>query len=827
MSEGIKSIPSRSLPRIRDYSSDNENNLLRSLRRINWPLLIGGLITLLIFLMAIKGQDWALKDPMQENYALKIDGKIVRPPYPPFTLPSYPLGTDQFGRDLLSRMLWGVRPTLILVGVVAAIRLIMGLFLGVFIGWSVGMRGRILDTILSAAIAIPVLIVALIGITAVGIQKGLSAFIFGLVLTGWAETARIISSQTRIIKGQAYIEAAQALGASETRIFRKHVLHQISPLVWMLLAFEISATLMVVSELGFLGYYIGGGIWIEISDFVAVNTTGLPELGQMLSSALVTLTKPLVLIIVGSFIFLTILGFNLLGEGLRLRLSRQMVVGRSRSWIIGGRFGEWWEGTFSPRATDWLDRNTVRLGLAGALILVIGGWTIWNGTRPIKKPVAEQEYLVVPGGHLWAGEWHDAQGTRWIRASGPKTADILWTFQADNQFVGGPVVAADGTLYIATAGNQLLAINPEGQEIWRAEMEGLPVGSPALGPGGEVYVSDTGGGLSAYSPDGQSLWRYVPEGGREGTSGPVVDSKGNIYYTRVDSVQALSPDGTPLWFVTAFDGYAEEPPILSAGEGYVFLVNGAISAESGAPLNLGQLTGEEIKLTTPAFFVGADGKTYIRTGHGVMGWVATKEGVKTNPPISWNNAGTTEMPPISQGTTPEQLVWLFYSSDYNDTRLVWMDKSSRVLSNIRLPDRQSDLIGIDQNSTAYICSNNFTMGVDCKAIQLGEEDPVWELKLGDYLQVKGGALVQGRMYISTDAGTLYAVGNPQGPTTPASQVSTPSAEKTLTQTATASIPETSTPPSSQQPTQTSQPSIFIPGILQAEEMKLFLPIIYR
>ena len=827
MSEGFKPISSPSQPRVRSYSSDNENDLLRSLRRINWPLLIGGLITLLIFLIAIKGQDWALKDPMQENYALKINGKIVRPPYQPFVLPGYPLGTDQFGRDLLSRMLWGVRPTLIVVGVVAVIRLIMGLFLGVFIGWSAGIRGRILDTILSAAIAIPVLIVALIGITAVGIQRGLSAFIFGLVLTGWAETARIVSSQTRIIKGQEYIEAAQALGASEARIFRKHVLHHISPLVWMLLAFEISATLMVVSELGFLGYYIGGGIWIEISDFVAVNTTGLPELGQMLSTALVTLTKPLVLIIVGSFIFITILGFNLLGEGFRLRLSRQMAVGRSRSWIIGGRFGEWWEGTFSPLATDWFDRNAVRLGLAGALILVIGAWTIWTGTRLVKKPVAEQEYLVVPGGHLWAGEWHDPQGTRWVRASGPKTADILWTFQADNQFVGGPVVAADGTLYIATAGNQLLAINPEGQEIWRAEMEGSPVGSPALGLRGEVYVSDTSGGLSAYSPEGQSLWRYAPEGGREGTSGPVVDSKGNIYYTRIDSVQALSPDGTPLWSGTTYDGYAEQPPTLSAGEGYIFLVSGAISAESGAPLNLGQLTSEKFKLTTPAFFVGADGKTYIRTGHGVMAWVATKEGVKIDPPISWNNAGTTEMPPISEGTTPDQLVLLFYSSDYNDTRLVWMDKSSRLLSNIRLPDRQSELIGIDQNSTAYICSNNFTIGVNCKAIQLGNDDPVWELNLGDSLLVKGGALIQDRMYISTDGGTLYAVGVPKDSTTPVSRVSTPSAEKTLTQTATASIPETSTPPPIQQPTPTSQASIFIPGVLQSEEMKLFLPIIYR
>ena len=106
------------------------------LKKVNWPLFIGSLIVLLMLILAVKGPDLAMQDPMQENYAFKVNGQISRPPYPPFTIPGYPLGTDNFGRDLLSRILWGVRPTLVLVVTVALVRLILGNLLGLWIGWS-------------------------------------------------------------------------------------------------------------------------------------------------------------------------------------------------------------------------------------------------------------------------------------------------------------------------------------------------------------------------------------------------------------------------------------------------------------------------------------------------------------------------------------------------------------------------------------------------------------------------------------------------------------------------------------------------------------------
>jgi peptide/nickel transport system permease protein len=208
------------------------------LRRVkNWvlhanlPLIFGLLITGFIIAVSIWGPSLAQQNPIEQHYTLELDGEIRSPPYPPFRVEGFPLGTDRFGRDTLSQILWGVRPTLVMVGVVAFTRLILGMIIGLSAGWSSGRKERFLESLISMALAIPVLFVALIGITLVGIDKGLPAFIFGLALTGWAETARIISNQTRTIKDQAYVELSRAMGATSARTLFVHIMPQIMPMV--------------------------------------------------------------------------------------------------------------------------------------------------------------------------------------------------------------------------------------------------------------------------------------------------------------------------------------------------------------------------------------------------------------------------------------------------------------------------------------------------------------------------------------------------------------------------------------------------------------------
>ena len=393
-------------------------------RQANLPLIFGLLITGFIIAISIWGPSLAQQNPIEQHYSLELDGEIRSPPYPPFSVEGFPLGTDRFGRDTLSQILWGVRPTLVMVGAVAFTRLILGMIIGLSAGWTSGRKERILEGLISMALAIPVLFVALIGITLVGIEKGLPAFIFGLALTGWAETARIISNQTRTIKDQTYVELSRAMGATSARTLFVHVMPQVMPMVLMLLAFEIGATLLVVAELAFLGYFIGGGMWVEISDFVAVNITSLPELGQFIATSLYKLTDPSTLLVAGTFLFLMILGFNLLGEGLRLELNPDRMRRRKTHPVVMWLQDKWNFSLF-PVLEDYY-QGVINFLMVAVIALIVGVSLWWVSQKPA-VPISVSQ-LVVPGGHYWATERHDAQGTRSVPFDGPLDPSVLWQF---------------------------------------------------------------------------------------------------------------------------------------------------------------------------------------------------------------------------------------------------------------------------------------------------------------------------------------------------------------------------------------------------------------
>ena len=101
-------------------------------------------VRIVIVFLAIFGPAIAPKDPREQKLIIQIDGTWLKPPYSAFT-PGYPLGSDNLGRDLFSWLLWSVRPTMILVVVVAMLRMILGLCIGVGAGWSDRWVGRLFD----------------------------------------------------------------------------------------------------------------------------------------------------------------------------------------------------------------------------------------------------------------------------------------------------------------------------------------------------------------------------------------------------------------------------------------------------------------------------------------------------------------------------------------------------------------------------------------------------------------------------------------------------------------------------------------------------------
>lgn len=723
------------------------------LRRQNWTLIIGALLVGLMILLSIIGPSLALQDPMKENYTLEVNGSIRTPPYPAFEIPGYPLGTDRFGRDLLSRILWGVRPTMIMVTVVAAFRLVLGILLGLIIGWADGGRARRLDSVLSSVLSMPVLIVAMIGIYAFGLDKGLPAFMFGLGLTGWAETARMVSEQTRLVKRQTFIEAARALGAGDRLILFNHILRQIMSLVWVLLAFEISGTLLVAASLGFLDIYIGGGVWIEVFDFQAVNVEGLPELGQMLSSALVKITDPSALLIIGSVIFTGVLGFNLLGEGLRVELSDRE-FGR-RAGLLPQQIQEWLDVRVFIPLRAWMEANGRRAGVfAFVLVIIAGAWIYYDRNRFLFQESAS--VLPVQGDHLWATELHDSFGTLYVPYSMDTQPVLSWQVEIPGGASGGPVVYADGTLVITGRENILLAFSPQGEVLWQTALPAQPIGTPALDAQGDIYVADVEGYVTAFDSRGNQLWRIEASSTRQATSGPIVSSSGMIYVTMIDAVVGIAPEGVLAWRRTATDIYVDSPPKLSADESLVFIKDVALDSVTGQIQEISVLSENQVLFTEPAFFTGMDGQNYYRSGHEVMQWRRDESGLQVEPARGWQAGTFVLFNPLMQGLASNGLAWLFYSSEYSDGRMVWIDSQSRLIGNFEFPLNNSRLMAVGARSEAYLCGPTGAR-IRCVAALPGVENPQWEVLLDDNSRPIGGALVPDTLYVTSANGFLYAL----------------------------------------------------------------------
>lgn len=420
------------------------------MRRVNLSLWLGLGLVGLVAVVGVFGRALAPADPLKENFIVQDErtGRFVKPPYAPFQLAQFPLGSDDFGRDLLSRVLAGVAPTLTLVLVAAAARVLIGLAVGVYSGWETRWPGRVLSQITGLAVSVPTLFVALCVIAATGQAWGANAFILGLTLTGWAETARLIREQTVLIKGQPYVEAARALGGSELHIVGRHVVPQVMTLLWSLLAFEASAALLTTAALGFLGYFINA-IWIPIGDFSGIRATGQPELAQMLalSNALALRANPWPVVVAGSAIALMVLGFNLLGDGLRLEFSPEVRrTGRVRQ-ILGRALTALADRFFDPLSPFRQAVPTYGPLAVLALGMVLGGYLLW---QEVRGP-AVQNNIRIPGDHAWAGAYRDMQGTLWSPDLGPANPTIQWVYTPTAPLLAGPLAAADGTLYVVSS----------------------------------------------------------------------------------------------------------------------------------------------------------------------------------------------------------------------------------------------------------------------------------------------------------------------------------------------------------------------------------------
>ncbi len=256
-------------------------------------LAMAGLLIVGLLLVVAAFAPWiAPHDPLAQDLSRRL--------LPPGT-PGNLLGTDDFGRDILSRIIHGARITLYIIALVAVTAPVLGLLIGTVAGYFGGWIDATLMRLTDIFLAFPRLILALALVAVLG--PGIENAVLAIALTAWPPYARVARAETLTVRSSDYIAAIRLQGASASRIIAGHVVPMCLPSVIIRVTLDMAGVILIAAGLGFLGLGV---------------RPPTPEWGLMISSGRKFLFEQWwVATMPGLAIFVVSLGFNLLGDGLR------------------------------------------------------------------------------------------------------------------------------------------------------------------------------------------------------------------------------------------------------------------------------------------------------------------------------------------------------------------------------------------------------------------------------------------------------------------------------------------------------------------------------
>jgi peptide/nickel transport system permease protein len=263
----------------------NKNHQLRI------GLFLLGLILALMLVFALSG-DISIEINMEE----RLD---------PFSS-NHLIGTDDLGRDFLSCIVYGAGISLLIGFSVVLLSAMIGALLGMVSGFAGGITDMIIMRIVDIILSFPGILLAIALVSF--FQQGIITLIFALVFSGWVGCARIVRGEVLKYKQMEFILAAKSYNASFSRIIFFHLLPISLPLIVVQASLGISGVILAESSLNFLGIGIDPQI---------------PTLGQLIDAGREHLfDKPHLIVIPGMVLFLIIIAFNFIGEGLRKKFTR-------------------------------------------------------------------------------------------------------------------------------------------------------------------------------------------------------------------------------------------------------------------------------------------------------------------------------------------------------------------------------------------------------------------------------------------------------------------------------------------------------------------------
>ena len=252
---------------------------------------IGGLIILVVLLVAITAPLIAPFDPYLQNTAIRLAAPDA----------THWLGTDAFGRDLFSRILYGAQSTLLLLLLVIVLMAPLGVLVGIVAGFLGGFVERVLMRITDIVMSFPRILLAFAFVSLMG--AGLVNGALALALTLWPAYARQARAETASLRKGYYLAASEMLGISRMRLIFGHVLPMVLPSAVIRLALDLSGIILAAAGLGFLGL----GVRPPTAEWGSMVAEGT----QVIFDQWWIAAAP------GAAILITSLGFNLLADGLR------------------------------------------------------------------------------------------------------------------------------------------------------------------------------------------------------------------------------------------------------------------------------------------------------------------------------------------------------------------------------------------------------------------------------------------------------------------------------------------------------------------------------
>lgn len=284
---------------LRSLPMKNIKPLLREPR-----VVIAGGFLILLLLIAIFAPYIAPKDPLEQDLML---GNMP-PATSPGAEPGFYLGTDDLGRDVLSRVLYGSRIALTVAFVAASLSAIIGTLMGLAAGWYGGWADRIISRLVDIWMAFPPVLLSVLLVAVLG--SGLHSVIAAIVIIDWTRFCRVVRAETMAQAQLDYVMAAETIGFSRSHILWREILPNVAPVLIALVSLEMGIAVIVEAILSFVG--------LSLSSDIPTWGGMIAQGRQMIHQGWWVFVFPLIAL------FATVLAFNQLGNGLRKALDPVM-----------------------------------------------------------------------------------------------------------------------------------------------------------------------------------------------------------------------------------------------------------------------------------------------------------------------------------------------------------------------------------------------------------------------------------------------------------------------------------------------------------------------